>query len=122
MSRSHNRSRKKPWIREEGSLGEGFLTSMSFAEQKKALARAMTQEKKEHGGDYEGAYRSTLGKVMVLNRSRALRRKYGDEIDRIRDWFVKEYGRDSKRWPRAANTKVGRLKNGLMAIPPHLFR
>lgn len=121
-------SRKKgytPWIEEEGSLGKGFLTSMSFEKQKKALQRAMRREKKQHGGDYEAAYRSTLGKIMVLNRSTELRRKYGKKIDRIRDWFVKEYGAESKRWPkdRAGNPAHGdirRLKNRLTALPRHL--
>jgi len=95
----------EPWIQEKGSLGTGFLTTMSFAEQKSALERAMARELVEQDRDYKAAYRSTLGKVMVLNRSGALRREYGTEIDRIRDWFVAQYGAGSKRWPdgRAAN-------------------
>ena len=92
------RNEEDAWIQEEGSLGEGFLTEMSFAEQKQALRRALDREKKERGG-YKAAYRSTLGKVMVLNRSGALREKYGPKIDRIRDWFVAEYGADSRHWP-----------------------
>lgn len=109
----------QPWIQEEGSLGEGFLTDMSFAEQKRHLESALASEKKQHRGDYVAAYRATLGKVMALNRSTRLRRKYGREIDRVRDWFVKEYGADSHRWPkdRAANEGLGRLKNSLTAIP-----
>lgn len=110
---------EEPWIQEEGSLGEDFLTGMSFADQKKHMKRAFASEKKQHGGDYVSAYRSTLGKVMALNRSTRIRRKYGREIDRIRDWFVKEYGADSRRWPRdrAANEGLGRIKNSLTAIP-----
>lgn len=120
---THSRAKGyKPWIKEEGSLGKGFLTKMSFADQKKAVKRAFTSEKKQHRGDYEAAYRSTLGKIMVLNRSTELRRKYGDKITRIRDWFVKEYGAESKRWPeearRAAN--IRRLKNACTALPSHM--
>lgn len=119
----HSRAKGyEPWIQEEGSLGKGFLTKMSFADQKKAVKRAFASEKKQHRDDYVAAYRSTLGKIMVLNRSTELRRKYGSKITKIRDWFVAEYGEGSKRWPeesrRAAN--VGRLKNRLTALPSHL--
>lgn len=111
----------EPWIEEEGSLGKGFLTKMSFEKRKAAVKRAFGHEKKEHRGDYEAAYRSTLGKIMVLNRSTELRRKYGKKLNKIQDWFVDEYGAESKRWPkesRAAN--LIRLKNSLTAIPPYL--
>jgi hypothetical protein len=111
----------EPWIQEEGSLGKGFLTKMSFEKQKAAVNRAFGREKKEHRDNYEAAYRSTLGKIMVFNRSTELRRKYGKKIDKIRDWFVDEYGAESKRWPqeaRAAN--LVRLKNSLMALPRSL--
>lgn len=113
----------EPWIQEEGSLGKGFLTSMSFEKQKKALRKTLTAEKKQHHGDYVAAYRSTLGKVMALNRSTELRRRYGDKITRAREWFVKEYGEGSKRWPkdrRSNPSEISRLKNNLTALPPHL--
>jgi hypothetical protein len=113
----------KQWIHEDGSLGDGFLTHASFEDQKKAMRHALAEEKKQHPGDYEGAYRAALGKVMVLNRSGKLRRKYGAEIDRVRDWFVKEYGAKSKHWPKRARnggSSVARLKNGLLEIPEHL--
>lgn len=107
-----------PWIKEEETLGKGFLTKMSFEKQKAAVKRAFGREKKEHRGNYEAAYRSTLGKIMVLNRSTELRRKYGKKIDKIRDWFVDEYGAESKRWPKEARAaNLIRLKNSLTAIP-----
>jgi hypothetical protein len=121
---SHSRGRGyKPWIEEEGSLGKGFLTSMSFEKQKKAVKRALSREKKQHDGDYVAAYRSTLGKIMVLSRSTELRHKYGKKITRIREWFVKEYGEGSKHWPkdrRGNPSEIGRLKTSLTALPPHL--
>ncbi|MDP3910178.1 MAG: hypothetical protein Q8Q14_07280 [Gemmatimonadales bacterium] len=119
--------KKKEWIQEEGSLGQGFLVTMSFADRKKAMARAMMREKKEHDGDYKAAYRSALGKVQALERNRTLRKRYGQELVQIREWFVDQYGEGSKRWPadRAANRgtrtanagEIRRLKNACMAIP-----
>jgi hypothetical protein len=114
-------ARSKPWIEEKGSLGKGFLTTMSFEKQKAAVKRAFGREKKEHRGDYEDAYRSTLGKIMVLNRSTELRRRYGKKIDKIRDWFVDEYGAESKRWPKKARAaNLASLKNSLTEIPRFL--
>lgn len=120
----HSRGRGyQEWIQEEGSLGKGFLTTMSFEKQKKAMRKALREEKKQHQGDYVAAYRSALGKIMALNRSTELRREYRSKIDRIRDWFVKEYGADSKHWPKDRRSNpgdIGRLKNSLTALPPHL--
>lgn len=120
---THSRAKGyKPWITEEGSLGKGFLKKMSFSDQKKAVKKAFSSEKKQHGGDYVEGYRSTLGKIMVLNRSTELRREYGDKITKIREWFVKEYGAESKRWPEEErrSSNISRLKNGLTALPSHL--
>jgi len=103
----------EPWIQEEGSLGEGFLTDMTFAQRKKAVERALKNEISQHGGDYQAAYRSTLGKIMVLNRSRDLRKKYGSELDQIRNWFVETHGASTPRYERAANPAVKRLANSL---------
>ena len=82
--RTKNRDSEE-WIdpAREGKLGEGFLTDMTFAEQKTALRRCV----KKWG------YRSCLGSVMVLNRNKDMRKKYGKKINRAKDWLMKEYGR-----------------------------
>lgn len=81
--RTKNRDSEE-WIdpAREGKLGEGFLTNMTFAEQKTALRRCV----KKWG------YRSCLGSVMVLNRNQEIREKYGNKIKRAKDWLMKEYG------------------------------
>jgi hypothetical protein len=69
---THSRAKgHEPWIQEKGSLGEGFLTTMSFAEQKSAMKRVLTKEKKEHRGDHKAGYKSALGKNQALEQHAA---------------------------------------------------
>lgn len=72
----------KPWITRKGKLGgKGFL-SKPRETQKKILNKCV----KDYG------YRSCLGSVMVLNRSRAVAAKYGRTLGTLRRYLVKTYG------------------------------
>ena len=77
-----NRRGVRPWITVEGSLGQGFLTTMSSADRKRALDVAV----REYG------YRTVLGKISVLQRSTVLQQKYGDALDEAHEYLVKKHG------------------------------
>lgn len=77
-----NPAKHAPWIKHPGTLGTGFLTSMTDAQRFKAIDRAV----KKYG------YRSALGKIMVLQRSRALKAKYGAKLRRAHAYIVNKYG------------------------------
>jgi hypothetical protein len=81
----------RPWITTEGTLGEGFLTTMTSAERKQALDAAV----KRYG------YQKVLGKVTALARSYTLRRKYGAALDEAHGYLVKKYGGPGSFGPRS---------------------
>ncbi len=71
-----------PWITREGKLGgKGFL-SKPRETQKKILNKCV----KDYG------YRSCLGSVMVLSRSRAVAAKYGRTLGTLKRYLVTTYG------------------------------
>jgi hypothetical protein len=81
----------RPWISTEGTLGEGFLTTMSSADRHKAIDHAV----KQHG------YRSVLGKISALQRSYVLRQKYGAALEDAHSYIVKKYGGSGSFGPRS---------------------
>ena len=72
----------KPWITREGKLGGKGYLSKSSSVQQRLLDRCV----KEYG------YRSCLGSIMVLNRSRKLKKKYGAKLDKLKNYLKMKYG------------------------------
>jgi hypothetical protein len=83
----------RPWITTEGSLGSGFLTTMSSSDRKRAIDRAV----KVHG------YRIVLGKISALQRSSTLRTKYGKALDEAHEYLVRRYGGPGSFGSRQSN-------------------
>jgi hypothetical protein len=70
------------WITREGKLGgKGFL-SKPRSEQHKLLKNSV----KKYG------YRSTLGSIMVLERSHVIDQRHGEELEELRDWLKDTFG------------------------------
>jgi hypothetical protein len=71
----------KPWIKRKGKLGgKGFL-SKSPSEEHKLLDKCV----KKYG------YRSCLGSVMVLSRSRAIQRSHGRKLNSLKNYLKKKH-------------------------------
>lgn len=81
----------RPWITTEGTLGEGFLTTMTSSERRRQLDAAVKQF----------GYRTVLGKVTALQRSYTLRHKYGAALDEAHSYLVKKYGGSGSFGPRS---------------------
>lgn len=84
MQRGGARKVKQPWIRPEraGKLGgEGYLKKTA-AERQRLLDRCVR----------EWGYRSCLGSVMVLERSRVIKAKYGAKLRKDREYLRRKYG------------------------------
>lgn len=70
------------WIKRKGKLGgKGFLTKPRV-EQEELLSESVDKY----------GYRSTLGSIMVLERSTVLEEKYGRKLERLRNWLRETYG------------------------------
>lgn len=101
---------EEKWIQKEGTLGKGFLTTMSQAQRHKALDKCV----KKFG------YRSCLGKVQALNRSSTLKKKYGSKLTESREYLVKKFGkRESNPGTLKATVfqrqpEIARLRNSLL--------
>lgn len=76
------RSKSSKWITRPGKLGgPGFLSKPS-SEQHRLLNKCV----KEYG------YRSCLGSIMVLQRSRAINSAYGSKLNSLKNYLKKKYG------------------------------
>jgi len=93
FSSDEARLEERPWINPEhaGKLGEGFL-SWPWAKRKAALDNAV----QEYG------YRSTLGSIMVLERSRAIRARHEETLMHDRRYLVATYGGEGSFGSRVA--------------------
>lgn len=89
------KKRFKPWIKRKGDLGEGFLKTMTESQRAKALDRAV----KKFG------YRPVLGKINALERSRALKTKYGAQLESAREYLKSKYGGKGSFGPRRRTSK-----------------
>lgn len=96
----------KPWIKHRGTLGEGFLTTMSKSQREKALDHCVS----------EWGYRSCLGKIMALERARTGPRgrgkgvgvKYAGKLSSSRDYLRRTYGGEGSFGPRKKKAAAGR--------------
>lgn len=103
-----------PWIKRKGKLGQGFLTTMTTAERKKALDRCV----KNYG------YRSCLGSIMVLERARTGPRgegvgvgvKYASKLKSAREYLVKTYGGPGSFGPRRQQLAAVAADSGTAGI------
>jgi hypothetical protein len=90
---------KKSWITREGKLGGSGFLSKSASVQHKLLDKCV----KKYG------YRSCLGSVMVLNRNKTIKAKYGKKLKALMEYLKKQYGsvvhRKSKRVGRKRSLK-----------------
>jgi hypothetical protein len=82
--RSYSRgSHSSQWITRPGKLGgRGFLEK-PVATQHKLLSKCV----KEYG------YRSCLGSIIVLTRNRRVDELHGPQLDSLKNWLNKKYGR-----------------------------
>ena len=90
--RSPSRRRKSPskrrrsmssqWITRPGKLGGPGFLSKSSSEQYRLLDKCV----REYG------YRSCLGSVMVLQRSRAINSSYGAKLNNLKNYLKRKYG------------------------------
>jgi len=95
---------ESPWIQHPGTLGEGFLTSMSKDEREEALDLCVA----EHG------YRSCLGKIMVLERAKKGPRgkgkgvgaKYAKKLKQSREYLVDNFGGPGSFGPRREERRL----------------
>lgn len=91
----------EPFIRHEGTLGKGFLKTMTNKQREAAIDRCVKK--------YD--YRTCLGKILVFNLSGPLRRKYGKQITQAKDYIVKKYG-----GPGSFGKKNGKKKAKVIAL------
>jgi hypothetical protein len=85
-SRRHSKKHSKkykPWIHSEGKLGGPGFLHRSRNSQKRILSKCV----KKHG------YKSCLGSIMVLERSRKLNKLHGSKLRSLHNWIRKSYGR-----------------------------
>ncbi len=95
-SRTANPHRSQAWIKHEGTLGEGFLTSMSQRDRHAALNQAVTRY----------GYKSAMGKVQALQRSTKLRRLYGSKLKDSIEYLQRKY-RNGARQPSRSRHNPG---------------
>jgi hypothetical protein len=86
--RKSRRSRKSPskrksynWITRPGKLGGPGFLSKSSSEQHRLLNKCV----KEYG------YRSCLGSIMVLQRSRSINRAHGSKLNSLKNYLKNKY-------------------------------
>ncbi len=76
------RSKSSQWITRPGKLGgPGFLSKPS-SEQHRLLNKCV----REYG------YRSCLGSIMVLQRSRAINSAHGAKLNSLKNYLKRNYG------------------------------
>lgn len=88
----------KAWIQHQGTLGEGFLTTMSKKQREQALDACV--------GSY--GYRSCIGKIMALERAKTgpygtgvgVGKKYAGKLESSRDYLRRTYGGAGSFGPR----------------------
>lgn len=83
----------KPWVRPEraGKLGGPGYLSKSDAQRHQHLDNCIRQ----------WGYRSCLGSIMVLERSRAIKDKYGAKLLKDREYLKQTYGGPGSYGPRS---------------------
>lgn len=86
---------KKKWITREGKLGGAGYMSKPAATRHALLNRCV----REYG------YRSCLGSLMVLNRSKAEHTKYGKIINADKNYLKNKFGGKGSFGPRKKTTK-----------------
>lgn len=91
----------EPLIKHEGTLGKGFLKTMTKKQREAAIDRCVKK--------YD--YRTCLGKILVFNLSGPLRRRYGKQITQAKDYIVKKYG-----GPGSFGKKNGKKKAKVIAL------
>src|SRR3990167_6898382 len=75
-----SRKSSEPWITMKGKLGgRGFLSRPS-SEQHSILRKCV----KNYG------YKSCLGSIQALERSRKIKHKYGSKLSSLRHWIVNQ--------------------------------
>jgi hypothetical protein len=84
MRRSRRRSGSSQWITRPGKLGGPGFLSKSSKDQHRLLDKCV----REYG------YRSCLGSVMVLQRSRSINSKYGSKLNSLKNYLKRKYGRN----------------------------
>lgn len=89
--RNPGQSEEMPLIKHEDKLGgPGFLDGAP-ATQKILLSRAVA----------ERGYRPTLGAILALERTQALKKKHGSALVTLRRWLVKKHGGVGSFGPRS---------------------
>lgn len=83
---SKRKSMKKPWITRKGKLGGRDFLTKSIAEQHRLLDNCV----RNYG------YKSCLGSVQVLSRSRSIKRRHGPKINSLKHYLMSKYSLKKK--------------------------
>lgn len=105
----------KPLIKRKGSLGDGFLKSMTDKQREAAIRRALKHS----------SYASVMGKLVVLALSSEIRKKYGAKLERAKAYLRSlkakaEKKRAPKKRPakKRAAKKTAKKKTGRASSKP----